>query len=125
MSEAGALQKFQRLISRSLAARLLTIAMVAVLGLVAAGWMLARSRDPRLRTLALVTLGTSFALVFAFRTFFGYYLVQVLPWMAVLFAVSACPLVRRLAGCRANALLLTDGQELAHRPPPLTRSDPA
>lgn len=61
MSEAGALQKFQRLISRSLAARLLTIAMVAVLGLVAAGWiahaafnrqMLRLLIDPELSTVA-------------------------------------------------------------------------
>lgn len=61
MSEAGALQKFQRLISRSLAARLLTIAMVAVLGLVVAGWiahaafnrqMLRLLIDPELSTVA-------------------------------------------------------------------------
>lgn len=61
MSEAGPLQKFQRLISRSLAARLLTIAMVAVLGLVVAGWiahaafnrqMLRLLIDPELSTVA-------------------------------------------------------------------------
>ena len=61
MSEAGPLQNFQRLISRSLAARLLTIAMVAVLGLVVAGWiahaafnrqMLRLLIDPELSTVA-------------------------------------------------------------------------
>src|SRR2546422_384304 len=35
-------------------------------------------------------------------------------------------LLRRLAQRRSHTgALLTDGQELAHRPPPLTRSDPA
>lgn len=61
MSEAGFLPRFQRLISRSLAARLLTIAMVSVIGLVAAGWvahaafnrqMLRLLIDPELSTVA-------------------------------------------------------------------------
>lgn len=61
MSTPGAIKRFQTLISRSLAARLLTIAMVSVIGLVAAGWiahaafnrqMLRLLIDPELSTVA-------------------------------------------------------------------------
>lgn len=61
MSDTHAARRFQRLISRSLAARLLTIALVSVLGLVAAGWiahaafnrqMLRLLIDPELSTVA-------------------------------------------------------------------------
>ncbi|HRO04397.1 MAG TPA: hypothetical protein PLS69_12415, partial [Terricaulis sp.] len=61
MSEPGGAGRFQRLISRSLAARLLTIAIISVIGLVIAGWishaafnrqMLRLLIDPELSTVA-------------------------------------------------------------------------
>jgi hypothetical protein len=66
------------------------------IALLAGVWLLWRPSDPRLRVLAFTTLGGTVALVFAFRTFFGYYLVQLLPWLAVLAAVTAWLVVRRL-----------------------------
>jgi signal transduction histidine kinase len=61
VSEPGAAQRFQRLISQSLSARLLTIAVLSVIGLVAAGWaahsafnrqMLRLLIDPEISTVA-------------------------------------------------------------------------
>jgi len=89
------------------------------LALIAAGWMLARAPDPRLRTLALVTLGTTVALTFGFQTFFGYYLVLALPWMAVVLAVSAFPCLRRIAVRRARVLLVSATLVLAGALPAL------
>ncbi len=66
------------------------------IALLAGLWFLLRPSDHRLRILALTALGGTLALVFAFRTFFGYYLVQVLPWLAVLAAVTAWHVARRL-----------------------------
>lgn len=57
------------------------------LSLIAAAYFLLRSQDARLKILSFVTLGNAFLLVFAFRTFFSYYIVQVLPWIACLFSL--------------------------------------
>jgi 4-amino-4-deoxy-L-arabinose transferase-like glycosyltransferase len=69
---------------------------VIAIAFVAAAWWLVRSNDARFRALAMVALGTSVILVVAFRTFFGYYLVQTLPWLAVIFAVSCVNTARRM-----------------------------
>lgn len=75
-------------------------------GLVASGWLLIARRRRELSILALVSLGATVALVCAFRTFYGYYEVQVLPWIAVVFATSVTPLVRRLSGRWSTPLLV-------------------
>jgi hypothetical protein len=74
------------------------------IALVAAAWFLLRG-NAQTRVISLVALGGTLGLVFAFRTFFGYYLVQILPWLAVLFAVATVAVVRRFAGARADLLL--------------------
>ena len=68
------------------------------LALLAAVWLAARTSDARIRVVAVLGLLSTIALVAAFRTFFGYYLVQVLPWLALLFAVACVGIVRRLVG---------------------------
>ncbi len=74
--------------------------------LVAAAWYLLRGCDPRLRVVSLVSLGGTLALVFGFKTFFGYYLVQELPFMAIVVAVAAWAVLRRWAARWASPLLL-------------------
>jgi 4-amino-4-deoxy-L-arabinose transferase-like glycosyltransferase len=65
---------------------------IALLG---AAWLLRRGTDTRVRSLAFVALGSTVVLVLAFRTFFGYYLVQALPWLAVIFAITCVNAARR------------------------------
>jgi 4-amino-4-deoxy-L-arabinose transferase-like glycosyltransferase len=65
------------------------------LSLVAACWYIARPTEARLRAIALVAVGSGLALVILFRTFFGYYLVQDLPWLSVCLAAGAADLGRR------------------------------
>ena len=68
---------------------------VLAIGWILAAWSLVRGKDPSERTLALVVLGGSLTLIFGFKTFFGYYLVLVVPWVAVLVAGYAPLLARR------------------------------
>jgi hypothetical protein len=75
------------------------------IALIAAAWLLVRGADARTRVVALVTLGGTLGLVFAFRTFFGYYLVQILPWLAVFFAIATCGVLRRLTHIRMSLIL--------------------
>jgi hypothetical protein len=65
--------------------------------LVASAYFLARSRDWRLRAAALLGLGSTLILVLAFRTFLAYYIVQALPWLAVVFAVVVWAAAQHLA----------------------------
>ena len=78
---------------------------VIPVALVAAVWLLLRSNDRRLRVVALISIGGSLSLVVLFRTFFGYYLVQVLPWLAVTFA-AVCAAGARQLGARGRRALL-------------------
>jgi hypothetical protein len=64
------------------------------LALGAAAVFIARSRDARLRIVSAVALGSSIALITLFKTFFGYYLVQALPWMAVVSSVALVLVLR-------------------------------
>jgi dolichyl-phosphate-mannose-protein mannosyltransferase len=66
------------------------------IGLVAALWLVVRSRDPRVRSVSAVALLSTLALVVAFKTFFGYYLVQTLPWLSLVVAVAAAEVLPRL-----------------------------
>jgi hypothetical protein len=81
--------------------------------LVASVWLMLRSRDARLKIVSLLALGSTVTLVFAFKTYYGYYIVQVLPWLAVVVAVAACPIVWRIAGLWARPLLLVGTLVLA------------
>jgi len=74
------------------------------IALIAAAWLLVRGVDARARVVALVSLGGTLGLVFAFRTFFGYYLVQILPWIAVLFAMATFAVLRRLTPARTSLI---------------------
>jgi hypothetical protein len=69
---------------------------LVALGFVAAIWFAIRGHDGRLRTISLIALVSTFALIAAFRTFFGYYLVQVLPWLSITAAAALLELSRRL-----------------------------
>jgi hypothetical protein len=64
--------------------------------LAASAWQMIRATDARVRVLSLVTLGSTITLVFAFKTFFGYYFVQVLPWVAVVFTLAFYPRIARV-----------------------------
>jgi hypothetical protein len=80
---------------------------VVALALVAAFWFVARPKtDARLRILSLVAAGSTVLLVFAFRTFFGYYLVQVLPWFALLFTAVVSRSLAAFGGRHRDRLLL-------------------
>jgi 4-amino-4-deoxy-L-arabinose transferase-like glycosyltransferase len=79
---------------------------VVPVALAAAAWFVFRARDPRLRVVSLVALGSAVTLVAVFRTFFGYYLVQVLPWTAAVFGVVAVGALRAVAGRWHRALLV-------------------
>lgn len=74
--------------------------------LAAAVWLLGRATDPRVRIVSLVTLGGTAILVLAFRTFFGYYMVLLMPWIAVLFSITACQLARRMTQKHAGAMVV-------------------
>lgn len=82
-------------------------------------WFLVRSGDWRLRTVSMVALGSTLTLVFGFRTFFGYYLVQVLPWLAVLFAVCATRLLERAVSRWARHALIAGTLTLGVAVPPI------
>jgi len=69
-----------------------------LLGLVAAGFNLVRSRSRSIRAISLVALGSTAILLFAFKTFFNYYIVQALPWIATCFAVALDAVGVRLLG---------------------------
>jgi 4-amino-4-deoxy-L-arabinose transferase-like glycosyltransferase len=64
------------------------------LGLVASGVFVVRASDVRLRALSLVALVSTACLTLAFRTFFGYYLVQVLPWLSISIAAGLVGVAR-------------------------------
>lgn len=73
--------------------------------LAVSAWLIVKGRDPLARTIALVSLGGTAALVLSFKTFFGYYLVQELPWLAVIFAVFAGAIAGRVLSRWAEPLL--------------------
>jgi hypothetical protein len=91
-----------------------------LLGLAGAAWLLARRVDIPLRSVAFIALGSAVTLLFAFKTFFNYYIIQALPWIAVSFASSLDVLMVRLIGERwvllaaASVLLLGLGAPLAY-----------
>src|SRR5579859_1092377 len=58
--------------------------------------LVVRSRDARIRIISVVGLGSTVALVALFKTFFGYYLVQVLPWLAIVASVAGVMLLRKV-----------------------------
>lgn len=76
------------------------------LALLASLWWLRPGVDPRMRVVAITTLGQVALLFFAFRTFFGYYLVLVLPGVAIISAVVLSGLVRQLLGQRWQPALV-------------------
>jgi hypothetical protein len=59
-----------------------------LIGLIAGAYFVFRARDPRIRTLGLIAFGGSVTVFFAFKTFFNYYIVQTLPWIACCFALA-------------------------------------
>jgi hypothetical protein len=92
---------------------------VIPLALLAAAGFLLKARDARLRLVSVVALGTTLVLVFAFRTFYGYYLVQVLPWMAIVVCAAVVPLAQRLAGRHSRVVLIAATLVLAGLLPPV------
>jgi hypothetical protein len=90
------------------------------LGLAAAAALLAKRVDLRVKSVAAVALGSTIVLVFAFKTFFNYYIVQALPWIAVSFAIALDIVMVRALGRRwaplavASVLLLGLGAPLAY-----------
>jgi 4-amino-4-deoxy-L-arabinose transferase-like glycosyltransferase len=60
------------------------IALAALAGL----WFLVRGADWRIRIASLVALGTIATLILGFKSFFAYYIVLSLPWLAIVFAVA-------------------------------------
>ena len=74
------------------------------IGLVASIALVVRAGDARLRSLGLLALGNTLILFFAFKTFFGYYIVQALPWLACTFAVVLDKWGARWLGERWQAL---------------------
>ena len=67
------------------------------LALLASAWFMLRARDSRLRVAALVSLAGSTSLVLFFKTFFTYYLVLVMPWLAIVFVIACCGMLRRFS----------------------------
>jgi hypothetical protein len=59
-------------------------------------WLIVRSPDWRLRTLALLILGQVVLLIFAFKSSFNYYYLQILPEVAVVTAVVGAAVAGRL-----------------------------
>lgn len=59
-----------------------------LIGLAAGAYFIARARDHRVRSLGLVAVGGSLTVLLAFKTFFNYYIVQTLPWIACCFALA-------------------------------------
>jgi hypothetical protein len=66
-------------------------------GLAVSCWFVVRARDARLRAISLIGVLSTIGLVVAFRTFFGYYLVQVLPWLSVAAAAGLVQAARQLS----------------------------
>jgi len=91
-----------------------------LLGLAAAAAFLARRVDSGIRSVAVLALGSTLVLVFAFKTFFNYYIVQALPWIAVSFAIALDIVMDRALGKRwvpiavTSVLLLGLGVPLAY-----------
>jgi 4-amino-4-deoxy-L-arabinose transferase-like glycosyltransferase len=79
-----------------------------LIGLIAGAYFVFRARDPRVRTLGLIAFGGSLTVFFAFKTFFNYYIVQTLPWIACCFALASEAIAFRWLG-RARELLLYAG----------------
>jgi hypothetical protein len=75
------------------------------LALAAATWFVVRARDIRLKIISLVALAGTAALMLLFKTFFGYYLVQLLPFLALVAAVVGSAVARRLGRVRKPALV--------------------
>jgi hypothetical protein len=71
-----------------------------LVGLVAALIYAATARDARVRSLAWVAVGSTLILVFGFRTFFNYYIVQALPWIACCLAIALNTFAERALGKR-------------------------
>jgi hypothetical protein len=59
----------------------------ALVGLLGAAYLAFRATDKRLRAISFVAIANTLVLVFAFKTFFAYYIVQCLPLLAVVFAI--------------------------------------
>ena len=83
------------------------------IGLVASIVLVVRASDARLRSLGLLALGNTLILFFAFKTFFGYYIVQALPWLACTFAGGPRQVGGALARRTLAGSVLCDGG--AHR----------
>jgi 4-amino-4-deoxy-L-arabinose transferase-like glycosyltransferase len=83
------------------------------IALLAAAGFIIRGRDPRVRLVSILAIGSTLVLVFAFKTYFGYYFVQVLPWVAIVFAAAAAPIARRTLGRWARPALLAGAVLLA------------
>jgi hypothetical protein len=77
-----------------------------LIGLVTALVIIVKARDARLRILALMAFGSTLTLVLAFKTFFAYYIVQSLPWLAFMFAVAVHALAQRWLPARGPALTI-------------------
>lgn len=67
-------------------------------GLGAGAYFIFRARDARVRSLGLVAVGATTVLVFAFKTFFNYYIVQTLPWIAACCGIAAHAIGSRWLG---------------------------
>ena len=67
------------------------------LALLASIWYVLRARDARVRVSSLVALVGMAVLVVGFKTFFTYYIVLVMPWLAILFVVAVRDALRRFS----------------------------
>jgi hypothetical protein len=65
------------------------------LGLAAAAYFVVRGRDASARSIGLLALGATLVLLVAFKTFFNYYIVQTLPWIAACFGLATDALLAR------------------------------
>jgi 4-amino-4-deoxy-L-arabinose transferase-like glycosyltransferase len=72
-----------------------------LVGLAAGTYFVLRAHDARVRGIGLMAVGATVVLVFAFKTFFNYYIVQTLPWIAVCCALAVHALAARWLGRRA------------------------
>jgi hypothetical protein len=78
-----------------------------LIGLLAACYYLVKTRDTSLRAASAVSLGSTAILLFGFKTFFNYYIVQALPWIAYCFATALAGWGARFLRLRWNALSLS------------------
>jgi hypothetical protein len=79
----------------------------------AGAWFIFRWRDAPVRVISLVMLGSTPIVALAFKTYFHYYLILVLPWIAVIIAVAFDLVVRRLFRHRAAPLIVATALVLA------------